>query len=504
MSSTLPYLTTYPASDYNDDMAGILIGGSSLLRISNTSQGNQSKNPLFLPVEIHNYILETFWDSKNIECSSPDTIRACTLTCQVWYKAARPHIFRVIVLKRWEDLQRFSSLAINDESVLGWVQRVRLCGSLPPLDRSSAGQELPADWGVRDRWIYYFPYLLAPRIRDKTNHNDPTFNIKILELFDFSHISGAVEDCEWFAFWVLHLSWLKNVETLYLKSCEMASNAMTALAHSFPQLRNVGFTHVDLTSKNHAGINVALQPSLPFYLTEETITQQQMGGELALPDQKFVHRCCGPARENGVDYTIIHPAPRIESIYINNETSEYTWLDLNRLYGWMVPYNAAKYLKSMELSAVVELCSISKFITELGSSPCLQHLSLWIGCDIGLFDRYAFDFSKLTNLMSLRLHGSGFDHIQLEVFIRILSTLKAPELRRIMLAVTHNSNFTEVEQLDDCLAENFSSLEVVVVECVGLHGRGLEGPRQEIQAILPKTNRRGLLEVQTYSEPFRY
>ncbi|KAK7685022.1 hypothetical protein QCA50_011857 [Cerrena zonata] len=470
--------------------------------VSNMGNGMRLRTSLPLPHEIHNYILETFWNHKDIECSSPETILACSLTCKVWSNVARRHMFRVIILKSWNQLQRFTSLVIDDKNVIGWVRRVRLCGSLPPFDKTSAGKELPPEWGVRDRWIYYFPYSLAPRIRDKTSITYQPFNIRILELFDFSHISGAVEDCEWFGFWIQHLPWLENVDTLYLKSCEMASNAMVAIGRSLPRLRRVGLTNCDFTSKNHATVTDLSSSPSSILNDEESL---KLFSEMCARNGQDVNEVLRDRiPRNGVKYTLMYPAPFIESLYVNNMSSQYMCTDLHSLYGWIMPNYIKHSLRTLDLSAELDLKMTAWFINELGSSPGLQHLRIWFPCDVGLLERFGYCFSKLTNLRSITLHGEKLEGFQVETFLHILSDLNAPGLRQITLAIRHDNRYTAVKELDDCLTHKFKSLEAVTVECVDLEGADLEVARQEIQAIFVQANYRGLLTVQGHTDPFRY
>lgn len=258
---------------------------------------------------------------------------------------------------------------------------MRLCGSLPPFDKASAGKELPPNWGIQDRWIYYFPYLLSPRIRDKTSDSYQSFNIKIFELFDFAHLSGAVEDCEWFAFWIRHLPWLENVETLYLKSCEMPSNAMAAITCSFPRLRRVGLTNVDFTANNHSLLH-DLSSSARLATEEEVL--EVFAKMCADHGKDFNELVKKRLPRNGVVYTAMHPPPPLESMYINNQFSQYAMLDLVLLDSWILPRVVAKSLRSLELSRAVEIFSIAELINYLGPSPILENLTLWVGYGIGL------------------------------------------------------------------------------------------------------------------------
>lgn len=256
---------------------------------------------------------------------------------------------------------------------------MRLCGSLPPFDKASSGKEFPANWAIQDRWLYLFPYHLSERIRDKASPSYQPFDIGVLELFDFTHLSGAVEDCEWFRFWIQHIPWLENVETLYLRRCEMSANAMAALAHCLPRLRRVGLTHVDFTAKNY----VPFMPISSPYVSEEAVMKicteicARNGVDFQMIMRKRVPR-------NGVEYTSIHPAPKLDSFYVNNYLSGYTDLSFHLLSGWLDPCNVIGSLRSLKLSSDLKLMSIAEFIRQMGPSPNLEYLWLWVGFSVSL------------------------------------------------------------------------------------------------------------------------
>lgn len=313
---------------------------------------------------------------------SPETIQACALTCRFWHVIAQPHVFRAIVLRSWTRLQQFVSVVANDNRVIGWVQRVRICGSLPPIDKSSAGQALPSDWGARDRWIYYFPYVLAP-LRNQSSSQ--TLNIRTIELFDFGHVTGLVEDCEWFAFWLRHLPWLQRVENLFLHSCELASNGLAAIASCFPRLRRVGLTNVDLTRSNHA---IMLQYSeTPPMETEEEMLQiiRESCNKLGLDFETWSRKRIRP---NGVIYWVPYKWPQIEELYVNHTRSEYTMLNLISLSSWFHPPYLEKSLRCLELSDMIDVKSVADVLKTLGPSPVLEHFRMWVGCDLYIRTSY--------------------------------------------------------------------------------------------------------------------
>lgn len=118
--------------------------------------------------------------------------------------------------------------------------------------------------------------------------------------------------------------------------------------------------------------------------------------------------------------------------------------------------------------------------------------------------RWALDLSNLTNLKYIGLHAADLDALQIEAHLHILSTINAPRLRHITFAIDHDDRCTEVRELDDLVSQKFRTLEVFVVECIGLFGAELERVREEIQTMFSQMNRRGLLTIQSYKTPYNY
>lgn len=343
-----------------------------------------------------------FWNHEYVECIDPETIQSCALTCKFWHAIARRHIFRAIVLKSWAQLQEFVSLVLDDKSIIRLVRRIRLWGSLPPFDKSTAGQVLPPDWGVQDRWIYYFPYALASlRVCDQPNKDPQTFNVKTLELFDFGHVSGAVEDCEWFGFWIRHLPWLTNVENLYLHSCELASNALGAIVSCFPRLRRVGLTNIDLTGNNHA-IMLQYSESPPTDTEEQRLERLKKACKHFGLDFEMMART--RIRPNGVVYWVPHTWPQIEVLYVNQARSEYTMPDIAFFDSWLHPPSVAKSLRRLELSRKIGMGGVARLLNSLGPSPVLEHLRMWVGCVVSI--RAYLSTVRLLWLTYIRISGT--------------------------------------------------------------------------------------------------
>lgn len=115
-----------------------------------------------------------------------------------------------------------------------------------------------------------------------------------------------------------------------------------------------------------------------------------------------------------------------------------------------------------------------------------------------------FDFSNLTKLKSLALRGTHPDDSQVDVFIYILDSLKAPELREFTLTLIHDNRFTALKRIDNRLSEKFKNLERLIVEYVNLQEVELEEAQEEIQNLFPQMGSRNMLTVRSYVNPFRY
>lgn len=115
-----------------------------------------------------------------------------------------------------------------------------------------------------------------------------------------------------------------------------------------------------------------------------------------------------------------------------------------------------------------------------------------------------FDISKLTNLKSISLHGGILDRLQRGALLYILSSLNAPSLRQVTLTFRHDSRFKDNKEIDQCLAEKFKHLDRLIVECIGPQKDEIGKARCEIQDMFPQMERRGMLVIRNYTQPFRY
>lgn len=101
---------------------------------------------------------------------------------------------------------------------------------------------------------------------------------------------------------------------------------MAALAHCFPQLQRVGLTNVDFTAKNYACFRYIWDT----YPSEEEILRQIVK-RCAHDGTDYGNFMCRWVPQNGVEYIVIHPTPKLNSFYVNNQSSQYRKLDLSQL-----------------------------------------------------------------------------------------------------------------------------------------------------------------------------
>lgn len=96
------------------------------------------------------------------------------------------------------------------------------------------------------------------------------------------------------------------------------------------------------------------------------------------------------------------------------------------------------------------------------------------------------------------------DKFQTDGFIYLLSSLKAPELRRITLVLPFDNELRYPQLLDDFIDERFQSVEEVYVDFLLYDWAEEEMTRQGMKEMFPKMARRGILTVRHHPEPFHY
>lgn len=187
-----------------------------------------------LPPELLSAIIEHVWEDGSALCAS-------TLVCSIWRVAARPLVFRKIIIRNTEDMTKLARQIQYEPRVAFWIQTLRFEG------KSVLRARLPAYTPSRDidTWIYSFFSTIGAQLP----------NVKNLELFGFQHTSLCRADCHAFAEWIIQMSQLNSVQSLHLSRCEMPANALTAIIRSFSGLRNVALTCVSCRAiaPNEAG-----------------------------------------------------------------------------------------------------------------------------------------------------------------------------------------------------------------------------------------------------------
>ena len=83
---------------------------------------------------------------------------------------------------------------------------------------------------------------------------------------------------------------------------------------------------------------------------------------------------------NGVEYVVAHwPPPPLESIYVNNSSTQYAPLRLARLDSWAEGVWVRKTLRSLGICTGVDVPSLAYYLRDLKFSPALQNLNIWAG-----------------------------------------------------------------------------------------------------------------------------
>ena len=191
-----------------------------------------------LPLELLSAIIEQLLDSG-------PALSASALTCSTWRAAARPFVYRKIIIRTIDAMNRLAEQLNSEPQIAYWIRTLRFEGKSVPRSKFpwSGAIWKTTDMDI-DTWIYPFFSVIGTGLP----------NVRVLELFGFQHMSLRREDCERFAQWIVQLSRLESVESLHLSRCEMPPNALTAIIRSFPRLRNVAFTCVgcDVTARGGA------------------------------------------------------------------------------------------------------------------------------------------------------------------------------------------------------------------------------------------------------------
>lgn len=278
-------------------------------------------------------------------------VRNCSRVCSQWYAAARPFLFRSIVLDKPKRLTGLASLIQEDPNIARWIRKIVLRGVTEPLYPFGDRQPDNVDED-HDSWLYPFPLSFG----------EPLPSLKILELQELAVVSRRREDCEAFARWLPGLATLTTVERMSLSSCEMSSNSVTAMLRAFPSLIDLEFYLVDFSRPN-----IGVLADKPFMHTHSSDSIETVEGSSS----------DGTPQSAAIEYPLIHPPPSLQSLRATN--NQIHLFDFNTLRDCLCPKTLSRSLRTLTTGYQVNMKSLATFITNLGVSPKLSHLQLHIG-----------------------------------------------------------------------------------------------------------------------------
>ncbi|CAL1708722.1 unnamed protein product [Somion occarium] len=470
----------------------------------------QRDDALLLPVELHHEILEWLWEDDSFGDDRyylVRTLHACAQTCSRWRSAARPLIFRFLIIKHPNRLNDLVTLIQKDPQIAGWIQKVRLDGTSIPNDdheRTRIGT-VEED---RDCWIYEFLAKIGV----------PLPSLARLELTGFAHLSKKREDQEAFAHWIRELVELRSVAELNMLRCEMSSNSLAAIVRAFPKLVRIGFASVDFSAPNFTTLRDESSSHIPSNEREASgnIDTLDSSGSPAINNASVL-----PTFDDGVStppsshddrtvpvqYPLFHTPPLLSSFAVNNGNPlvYYADFDFLLLHEWLRPEILSKSLKTLDIRSDVNSPSLANFIATLGTSPALECMTLFVGNGLQYFIDSTVDVRSLSNLISIRLEVDidvAREHI--EAMHYVLSQLNAPRLQVITLSIPYVDGFEVLEGTDEYLAKGFDSIKELCVETfTGTPGEQQKA-RKEIIAMFPLMAERGILRVENWGLPYLF
>lgn len=143
----------------------------------------------------------------------------------------------------------------------------------------------------------------------------------------------------------------------------------------------MGLTAADFTAENYSRFHDLLSPTPP---VSEEVALKRLAEACARHGVDFDEVMRDYVPINDVVYEVELPPPSLESLYVNHQSSQYASFNLRYLSGWLLPREVATSLRSLEFSPKLQVWSVAEFINNLGPSPTLEHLRLWVGYDIEL------------------------------------------------------------------------------------------------------------------------
>lgn len=186
--------------------------------------------------------MEELWNRTRDEGSWNSTLCTCTLVCSRWWDAARPFIFRYVIIRNSEHIHQLARQIHHEPKVALWIRKLRFKGKSVPKSEFLLPTPLSRVKEDLDTWIYSFFTIIGTHLP----------NVKSLDIFGFQHLSQRREDLDAFSRWIPHLASLNSVESLHLARIEMPPNALTAIVRAFPNLHHVTLTCVNLAVPNVA------------------------------------------------------------------------------------------------------------------------------------------------------------------------------------------------------------------------------------------------------------
>ncbi|CAL1708551.1 unnamed protein product [Somion occarium] len=426
------------------------------------------------PPDLRDRILEQLWDPISMKCRDYGTLRACALINKDWLASARSYIFRSVSFKSWRNLMDFTKLVVSDRTITSYVRKVYLYGTSSPTnpDATDAGNKQEAD-----RWIYQFPYLIGGGLTGLKAIELCSFTRRTDVYPEFDQIEMERDENENFATWVFSLRMLKGVEVLTLRNCMISSNAMTALARAFRRLTSIELHQVDLNTQDDLD-------AVPIHEIEDP----QIAVET--PASKAVSY--GNA-EPPVLFTLWYLRPRLQSIYINNNATHSSSLNMNTLRGWLRPQDVTSTLKSLVIGGKVEMASLATFMSALGTCRTLE----FIGYHVDPEHHVELDLSVFPNLRTISFAPGNFESVRAGEIHRILCRFEVSPLKTIHfvgLQTTDNFQADGAKLIDGLLSgKAFGKLEVVEMECSARRLPPLV--RKAKVKRFPRLSKRGILQV---------
>lgn len=304
-----------------------------------------------------------------MDCKSYDTLKSCALTCSRWRAAARPYIFRFLILRGPEEFDKLAVQLVEEPYISGWIHKVRLEGKTSPLQ--DVYRRLPENVEKDpDTSLYSFLTVLGT----------PLSSIRILELVGFTQVSSSREDRMAFAEWIPTLTSLTSLTALYLVRCEMSPNSLTAIVRALPALTRITLIVVDFSHPNTSVLQDEVLTTSDHsselkHVASEPNTGEEVKERQDSTDDHDVSNA-NPS-DTPISYPIFHPPPAIRALSIDTAPGdEYDQVKFEQFAGWLLPEALNECLESLEMGINVCPSSLNTMLGLLGKAPKLRHLQV--------------------------------------------------------------------------------------------------------------------------------